>query len=128
LSTAVVLSIFVRKHRPAAAVEATGFAAEIIFPTTLQRFEVFEPDAPFVLVSLTFASWLYHFCQIGASAYGASHLPGGLRDGRTAQVAGPGGLRGRAADVLARPVAASGCPGEISIDRSGLGANDYLWC
>jgi hypothetical protein len=51
-----------------AAVEATGFAAEIIFPTTLQRFGVFEPDAPFVLVSLTIASWLYHFCQIGASA------------------------------------------------------------
>jgi hypothetical protein len=51
-----------------AAVEATGFTAEILFPAALQRFGVFEPDAAFVLVSLTLASWLYHFCQIGASA------------------------------------------------------------
>jgi hypothetical protein len=51
-----------------AALEAAGFAAEILFPAALQRFGVFEPDAAFVLVSLTLASWLYHFCQIGASA------------------------------------------------------------
>jgi hypothetical protein len=51
-----------------AALSAAGFTAEILFPAALQRFGVFEPDAAFVLVSLTLASWLYHFCQIGASA------------------------------------------------------------
>jgi hypothetical protein len=51
-----------------AALEATGFATEILFPAALQRFGAFESDAVFVLVSLTLASWLYHFCQIGASA------------------------------------------------------------
>ena len=51
-----------------AALEAAGFAAEILFPAALQRFGVFEPDAAFVLVSLTLATWLYHFCQVGASA------------------------------------------------------------
>ncbi len=51
-----------------AALTAAGFTAEILFPAALQRFGVFEPDAAFVLVSLTLASWLYHFCQIGASA------------------------------------------------------------
>ena len=47
--------------------EAVGFAAEILYPAALQRFGVFEPDAAFVLVSLTLSSWLYHFCQVGAS-------------------------------------------------------------
>jgi hypothetical protein len=51
-----------------ATLEAAGFTAEILFPAALQRFGVFEPDAAFVLVSLTLSSWLYHFCQIGASA------------------------------------------------------------
>jgi hypothetical protein len=50
-----------------AALSAAGFAAEILYPATLQRFGAFEPGAPFVLVSLTLASWLYHFCQVGAS-------------------------------------------------------------
>ena len=48
--------------------EAVGFAAEILYPAALQRFGAFEPDAVFVLVSLTLSSWLYHFCQVGASA------------------------------------------------------------
>lgn len=48
--------------------EAVGFAAEILYPAALQRFGVFEPDAAFVLVTLTLSSWLYHFCQAGASA------------------------------------------------------------
>jgi hypothetical protein len=51
-----------------AALSAVGFAVEILFPAALQRFGVFEPDAAFVLVSLTLSSWLYHFCQVGASA------------------------------------------------------------
>lgn len=50
-----------------AALSAAGFAAEILYPATLQRFGVFEPDAQIVLVSLTLSSWLYHFCQVGAS-------------------------------------------------------------
>jgi hypothetical protein len=48
--------------------EAVGFAVEILYPAALQRFGVFEPDAAFVLVSLTLSSWLYHYCQVGASA------------------------------------------------------------
>src|SRR3712207_76596 len=48
--------------------EVVGFAVEILFPVALQRFGVFEPDAAFVLVSLTLSTWLYHFCQVGASA------------------------------------------------------------
>ena len=48
--------------------EAVGFTVEILYPAALQRFGVFEPDAAFVLVSLTLSSWLYHFCQVGASA------------------------------------------------------------
>ncbi len=51
-----------------AALTSAGFAAEIIYPATLQRFGVLEPDAQFVLVSLTLSSWLYHFCQVGTSA------------------------------------------------------------
>lgn len=47
--------------------EATGFAAEIVYPATLLRFEGVEPNEQFVLASLTLASWLYHFCQVGAS-------------------------------------------------------------
>jgi CHASE2 domain-containing sensor protein len=46
---------------------AAGFAAEIVYPATLLRFGSLEPDAQFVLVSLTLSSWLYHFCQVGAS-------------------------------------------------------------
>jgi hypothetical protein len=51
-----------------AALSAAGFASEIVYPATLQRFGALEPDAQFVLVSLTLSSWLYHFCQIGTSA------------------------------------------------------------
>ncbi len=47
---------------------AAGTAAEILYPATVLRFGVFEPEAPFVLVSLTLSSWLYHFGQVGASA------------------------------------------------------------
>ena len=51
-----------------AALEAAGFAAEILYPATLQRFGDFDPSAPFVLASLTLSTWLYHFCQVGTSA------------------------------------------------------------
>jgi hypothetical protein len=47
---------------------AAGSAAEILYPATVLRFGVFEPEAQFVLVSLTLSSWLYHFGQVGASA------------------------------------------------------------
>lgn len=50
-----------------AVLEAAGFAVEIVYPATLQRFGTLEADAAFVLVSLTLSAWLYHFCQIGAS-------------------------------------------------------------
>jgi hypothetical protein len=48
--------------------QAVGFTVEILYPAALQRFGVFEPEAAFVLVSLTLSTWLYHFCQVGASA------------------------------------------------------------
>ena len=50
-----------------AVLSAAGFAAEILYPATLLRFGDIEPDGPFVLVSLALSSWLYHFCQVGAS-------------------------------------------------------------
>jgi|SRR5215210_867365 len=45
-----------------------GFAAEIIYPATLGRFENFEQDAQLVFTSLVLSSWLYHFCQVGTAA------------------------------------------------------------
>lgn len=55
-----------------ATLSAAGFAAEIVYPATLQRFGAFEPDTQFVLVSLALSSWLYHFCQVGASVLALS--------------------------------------------------------
>lgn len=66
---------------------AAGFTVEIMYPAVLQRFGDIQPDAAFVLVSLTLASWLYHYCQIGTSvmalstslvALGTGVLPRGL--------------------------------------------------
>jgi hypothetical protein len=51
-----------------ATLSAAGFTVEILYPAVLQRFGALEPDAAFVLVSLTLSSWLYHYCQVGASA------------------------------------------------------------
>lgn len=51
-----------------ATLSAAGTAVEILYPAVLQRFGTLQPDAvAFVLVSLTLSSWLYHFCQVGAS-------------------------------------------------------------
>ena len=44
-----------------------GYAAELIHPATLQRFENFVPDAQRAFESLALSSWLYHFCQAGAA-------------------------------------------------------------
>ena len=44
-----------------------GYAAELIYPATVQRFENFVPDADRVFESLALSSWLYHFCQVGAA-------------------------------------------------------------
>lgn len=51
-----------------AALTSAGFTAEILYPATLQRFGNVDAGAPFVLASLTLSTWLYHFCQVGASA------------------------------------------------------------
>jgi hypothetical protein len=51
-----------------ATLSAAGFTVEIIYPAVLQRFGELRSDTAFVLVSLTLSSWLYHYCQIGASA------------------------------------------------------------
>lgn len=45
-----------------------GYAAELMHPASQLRFENFLPDAQQAFVSLAFSSWLYHFCQVGASA------------------------------------------------------------
>ncbi len=50
-----------------AALTAAGFTVEILYPAALQRFGVLEPDAAFVLASLTLSAWLYHYCQVGTS-------------------------------------------------------------
>jgi hypothetical protein len=44
-----------------------GYAAEIIYPATLVRFENFTPAAEPAFTALTLSAWLYHFCQVGAS-------------------------------------------------------------
>ena len=49
------------------ALSAAGFAAEIVYPATLLRFEGYEQDDQLVFASLALSSWLYHFCQAGAS-------------------------------------------------------------
>lgn len=46
---------------------SVGYAAELMHPATQVRFENFLPDAQQAFVSLAFSSWLYHFCQVGAS-------------------------------------------------------------
>jgi len=70
-----------------ATLSAAGFTVEILYPAVLQRFGDLQPDAAFVLVSLTLSSWLYHYCQIGTSvmvlstsvvALGTGVLPGWL--------------------------------------------------
>ena len=45
-----------------------GYAAELMHPASQLRFQNFLPDAQLAFVSLTFSTWLYHFCQVGASA------------------------------------------------------------
>lgn len=44
-----------------------GYAAELMHPASQMRFENFLPDAQQAFVSLAVSSWLYHFCQAGAS-------------------------------------------------------------
>lgn len=57
------------------ALSAAGFAAEIVYPASALRFGEFEPGSQFVYVSLALSSWLYHFCQAGASVMvGATSL------------------------------------------------------
>ncbi len=49
------------------ALSAAGFAAEIAYPAALTRFgEVMGTE--FTAPLLTLSAWLYHYCQIGASA------------------------------------------------------------
>jgi hypothetical protein len=50
-----------------AALSAAGFAAEILFPATLLRFEGYDQADGLAFASLALASWLYHYCQVGAS-------------------------------------------------------------
>ncbi len=47
---------------------AAGWAAEVAYPAALMRFPELA-DAGFLApLTLTLASWLYHFCQVGAAA------------------------------------------------------------
>jgi hypothetical protein len=66
------------------ALSCAGYAAEVLYPATLMRFEAFEPGAEPAFTSLVLSSWLYHFCQAGAAvmitatlfaALGAGVLP-----------------------------------------------------
>jgi hypothetical protein len=42
-----------------------GYAVEIMYPATLQRFVNFVPEAQRAFESLALSSWLYHYCQVG---------------------------------------------------------------
>lgn len=58
-----------------AALSSAGFAAEIVYPATLVRFEGYDQDDQLAYASLALASWLYHYCQVGASVMiGATSL------------------------------------------------------
>ncbi len=46
---------------------SAGYAAEIIYPATLLRFQNFVPDVQVAFSSLVLSSWLYNFCQVGTS-------------------------------------------------------------
>jgi hypothetical protein len=61
-----------------------GYAAEVVYPAAMLRFENFTPGAQPAFTSLALSAWLYHFCQVGASvmitatslvALGAGVLP-----------------------------------------------------
>lgn len=47
---------------------AAALATEVLYPATLLRFGEFEPGGPFVLMSLTLSSWLYHGSSVGGGA------------------------------------------------------------
>jgi hypothetical protein len=49
------------------ALSCAGYAAEVLYPATLMRFEAFDPGAEPAFTSLVLATWLYHFCQAGAA-------------------------------------------------------------
>ena len=58
-----------------AALSAAGFAAEILYPATVLRFEGYDQDDGLAYASLALSSWLYHYCQVGASVLvGATSL------------------------------------------------------
>lgn len=44
-----------------------GYAAEVIPPATVLRFENFAAGAEPAFTSLALSAWLYHFCQAGAA-------------------------------------------------------------
>ena len=44
-----------------------GYAAETVYPAAVLRFENFNGDAQLAFASLVLSTWLYHFCQVGAS-------------------------------------------------------------
>jgi hypothetical protein len=50
-----------------AALTSAGFAAEILYPATLVRFEGYDQADGLAFASLALATWLYHYCQVGAS-------------------------------------------------------------
>jgi hypothetical protein len=49
------------------ALSCAGYAAEVVYPAAVLRFENFAPDAQPAFTSLALSAWLYHFCQVGAS-------------------------------------------------------------
>jgi hypothetical protein len=49
------------------ALTAAGFAAEVAYPAASLRFEDVTATGVLAPLMLTLASWLYHFCQVGAA-------------------------------------------------------------
>jgi hypothetical protein len=49
------------------ALSCAGYAAEVLYPAAVLRFENFAPDGEPAFTALALSAWLYHFCQVGAS-------------------------------------------------------------
>jgi hypothetical protein len=111
-----------------AALTAAGFTVEILYPAVLQRFSAPEPDAAFVLASLTLSSWLYHYCQIGTSVMVLSASLAALGTGVLPRWLTLAGFVGRPADAVALPRALAGRSGGAGMGGGGLDTNAYGRC
>jgi hypothetical protein len=105
------------------ALSCAGYAAEVLYPATLMRFEAFEPGAEPAFTSLVLATWLYHFCQAGAAVMITATSLAALGTGVLPRWFAFGRVCGRPTDALALPLAAGGCPSGAFVGGVGLWAH-----